>query len=500
MTDHSLAPNLVESFDRLSVNQLSKSSPSRLPPFQLKRSRSQQGPVPPLPGTANDPSYTTSPPASKHTNQSNHHSSKPSNLSHVPCKFFKQGTCTAGANCIFSHNPDPTCESAVCKYFLKGNCKFGSKCALLHTMSPYTHDGRKLLSHRDNRNASSSPSASMASAMAAAAALTTNDALSFQSLRSPPLGSPLDFGPHMYSPARGSFFDQHLSTSADARSYSHLTAAIHRQQDPHDQRRKLSSSAYSSIDPLFNGSIRTSSSSAPRDADLSSSPFGQRSLFLHPTPSSAVTMPPPSSSLSRHLHSIPESSRFLDVPQRSYGDYFDDDHEDLNDAMLPSSLNELLTPTELQLRKAREQQQTIRSYAGAGLERSPSESMRPKLAAAKSLDVSYDWQHALKNDDGYDDLQGAGITNAINIPGGSRSAKPLSSASLIHQQDEYRKPSDSDIFTPFSADDEGPFYMEDAEPVVSAESRQQKTLAADDHHRRLTPFEFPSLISVPKSS
>ncbi|KAI9316864.1 hypothetical protein BX666DRAFT_1821910, partial [Dichotomocladium elegans] len=57
-----------------------------------------------------------------------------SNLSHVPCKFFKQGTCTAGANCIFSHNPDPTSESAVCKYYLKGNCKFGAKCALLHTM------------------------------------------------------------------------------------------------------------------------------------------------------------------------------------------------------------------------------------------------------------------------------------------------------------------------------------------------------------------------------
>lgn len=61
-----------------------------------------------------------------------------SNLSHVPCKFFKQGTCTAGANCIFSHNPDPNSESSVCKYFRKGNCKFGIRCALLHTMSPYS--------------------------------------------------------------------------------------------------------------------------------------------------------------------------------------------------------------------------------------------------------------------------------------------------------------------------------------------------------------------------
>ncbi|KAI9305294.1 hypothetical protein BJ944DRAFT_143414, partial [Cunninghamella echinulata] len=55
-------------------------------------------------------------------------------LAHVPCKFFKQGTCTAGANCIFSHNINPTSETAVCRYYLKGTCKFGTKCALLHTM------------------------------------------------------------------------------------------------------------------------------------------------------------------------------------------------------------------------------------------------------------------------------------------------------------------------------------------------------------------------------
>ncbi|ORZ26065.1 hypothetical protein BCR42DRAFT_291436, partial [Absidia repens] len=56
------------------------------------------------------------------------------NLSHVPCKFFKLGACTAGTNCTFSHNPTPTSEASVCKYFIKGNCKFGAKCALLHTM------------------------------------------------------------------------------------------------------------------------------------------------------------------------------------------------------------------------------------------------------------------------------------------------------------------------------------------------------------------------------
>ncbi|KAI9323705.1 hypothetical protein BX666DRAFT_1834799, partial [Dichotomocladium elegans] len=56
-----------------------------------------------------------------------------SNLSHVPCKFYKQGACTAGTNCPFSHNQlDLTSESSICKYFLKGNCRFGNKCALIH--------------------------------------------------------------------------------------------------------------------------------------------------------------------------------------------------------------------------------------------------------------------------------------------------------------------------------------------------------------------------------
>ncbi|KAK9764801.1 hypothetical protein K7432_007399, partial [Basidiobolus ranarum] len=54
-------------------------------------------------------------------------------LQHVPCKFYKNGACNAGKNCIFSHSMDANPESSVCKYYLKGNCKFGNKCALLHS-------------------------------------------------------------------------------------------------------------------------------------------------------------------------------------------------------------------------------------------------------------------------------------------------------------------------------------------------------------------------------
>ncbi|KAI7883934.1 hypothetical protein K492DRAFT_205127 [Lichtheimia hyalospora FSU 10163] len=454
MADNSLTPNLLESFDRLSLNQLSKSSPSRLPPFQLKRSRSQQGPVPPLPGNPND-----HPPSSKQNNNS-----KPSNLSHVPCKFFKQGTCTAGANCIFSHNPDPTSESAVCKYYLKGNCKFGSKCALLHTMSAYAPDGRKLLR---------GPSA-------AAAAVA----------RSPPVGSPLDFGPHMYSPARATAASTNTNTISTSASTTTTTTThgFHHHQ--------LSSSA-DARPYMMNGGNGMSPDSYQQ----------QRSLFLHPSSTSML-----SSSLSR-LHSIPESSSGQyygygsltaaaaaapsSTPTGGFADYYDDN--DLNDAMLPSSLNELLTPTELQMRRAREQHHLH------------SPSMRSPL----------DWPSQqqptrLTNRSDYftDDEP-----SAINIPGTSRHhhIRPNIGTGTGFF-DETRSSStnnnrlfDNDSFSPFM-DDEGPFVMEDTGPIPpittvtsnnsitarsSSSSSSQQQQPGD---RRLTPFEFPSLISIPKSS
>lgn len=56
-------------------------------------------------------------------------------LSHVPCKFFKVGACTAGSSCPFSHNvQEPGQQKDVCAWFVKGNCKFGHKCALAHVL------------------------------------------------------------------------------------------------------------------------------------------------------------------------------------------------------------------------------------------------------------------------------------------------------------------------------------------------------------------------------
>lgn len=74
----------------------------------------------PLNGAPRASDGPRSPPASKNT-------------SHVPCKFFKQGTCQAGSACPFGHDLTSTADT-VCKYFAKGNCKFGLKCANIHVM------------------------------------------------------------------------------------------------------------------------------------------------------------------------------------------------------------------------------------------------------------------------------------------------------------------------------------------------------------------------------
>ncbi|KAJ4490035.1 hypothetical protein J3R30DRAFT_3678528 [Lentinula aciculospora] len=62
---------------------------------------------------------------------------KTKDLSHVPCKFYKVGSCTAGSSCPFSHSgiTGPGAQKDVCAWFVKGNnCKFGHKCALAHVL------------------------------------------------------------------------------------------------------------------------------------------------------------------------------------------------------------------------------------------------------------------------------------------------------------------------------------------------------------------------------
>ncbi|KAF5314727.1 hypothetical protein D9611_007279 [Ephemerocybe angulata] len=61
-------------------------------------------------------------------------------LSHVPCKFFKVGGCTAGPSCPFSHTlPEPG-QKEHCAWFVNGNCKKNKKAAQQGAAAAGGHD------------------------------------------------------------------------------------------------------------------------------------------------------------------------------------------------------------------------------------------------------------------------------------------------------------------------------------------------------------------------
>ncbi|KAJ2920078.1 hypothetical protein MD484_g300, partial [Candolleomyces efflorescens] len=84
----------------------------------------------------------------KFKTKSSNANTKSKDLSHVPCKFFKVGGCTAGPSCPFSHTLSEPGQKEHCAWFVKGNCKFGHKCALAHVLP-----GQDLSMDRKNKKA-----------------------------------------------------------------------------------------------------------------------------------------------------------------------------------------------------------------------------------------------------------------------------------------------------------------------------------------------------------
>lgn len=80
-------------------------------------------------------------------------------LSHVPCKFFKVGACTAGSSCPFSHVVPEPGQKEACAWFVKGNCKFGHKCALAHILP-----GQSMAMDRKNKKAAQAAAAAATAA------------------------------------------------------------------------------------------------------------------------------------------------------------------------------------------------------------------------------------------------------------------------------------------------------------------------------------------------
>ena len=147
------------------------------------------------------------------------------------------------------------------------------------------------------------------------------------------------------------------------------------------------------------------------------------------------------------------------------------DYDDLNDAMLPSSLNDLFTPTELHHRRVRQQESV--------------EDNSRTIAPPSSLDTRnyrlepfYSSKSSLQS--GYEDSLVEG-TAAINIPGGinSSSSGTGSSEGYSQQREDF-----------LQHDDEVQFFMEDDEAV---------TYDTKDHMNNKPAYTFPSLISLPST-
>lgn len=303
-------------------------------------------------------------------------------MSHVPCKFYKQGTCTAGANCTFSHSSDLSSESAVCKYFVKGNCKFGTKCALLHTMSPYGNMKPPSLSFTGRRKT------------------TTDNSIDHRSFLNDPFASS--------APAVSLFQGEHLWRTQPR------TQMIGVRSSPRE------SDQFQQNSPLFNYRQQQQQSSSLRSGYFNNQP----QPFAYPVGSSS-----------------------------SIDDYHGQQQQngyDLNDAMLPSSLNDLFTPNELHARSLRQQSTA------------PPSSFESPWRIPSSF----------------------GETAAINIPCGNN----MTSGSSGTSSGSYLQGHQND-------DDEFQFFMEDDEAVTFDHMNTKPSTNNPNH----TPYTMPSLISLPST-
>ncbi|KAI0226369.1 hypothetical protein L0F63_002750 [Massospora cicadina] len=239
-------------------------------------------------------------PGTESTTKSPPNSSK---VQHVPCKFFKNGACTAGKNCVFSHSKEVQPSAALCKYYLKGNCKFGAKCALQHGNEKKSGSRSfKLKSQANHLSAD----------------------LSRLEQR-----SPLEFGDEM------DFLSRSLSRANLEAGYG---AFVH-----------PSGNNLTFYTPQPKTSQLTSIFASPDPNQFSMSlpgmqPYPAEDKF--PTASSLFAPGPggPSSFTDR----VPDRVRGADFISSNFTFGFSDEHD-----LLPSSLDELLTPTELQMRRTK---------------------------------------------------------------------------------------------------------------------------------------------------
>jgi hypothetical protein len=252
-------------------------------------------------------------------------------------------------------------------------------------------------------------------------------------------------GSHSVSQDRDYFLDPFASSAPSQSPFSLLSLSDERLRLP-----QLPQQSSSNHDPMVQL--------------MGTSPFQQRPLFngLHQGNANRIIQQQQPS----QLHSIPENNNHTFEDQ----EFFDD----VNDFMLPSSLNDLLTPTELR------KQQQFPSYLSSS---STSTSRQPSFEPMGTSSLSSSWNVPFYSGSsshgpitnhgsyGYDDTlldtpQQPYFSNAINIPGGqSGSSRAFSYQGYFSSSTTTSAAAATTTTTTTSAaltlDEDGPFIMED---------------------------------------
>lgn len=432
-------------------------------------------------------------------------------MSHVPCKFFKQGTCTAGANCTFSHSSDLSSESAVCKYFVKGNCKFGTKCALLHTMSPFGTSGSSSNKRMNGMviGTPPAPTSFLTSGNGGRTRKTSTTTID-QMTNSFAASTSLD---------HRSFLNDPFGTSAPAAVSSSFFL---QQQDlwRNQQQDTAPTADYLlGTSPFSNNSSRymqqlSSSLRSSSNGNNGSGGGGIGSYFNSIPLSSSSAIESNNSYRTRPATYLSTSSSNNNIIHEQQQLLYEDD---LNDAMLPSSLNDLFTPTELHVRRVRQQQQYPMSYDSSFITRdtllSPPATL-PHLPPAPPSSFDQQQQQKWRVPFLTKSNQGDYMTNstaAINIPpmnnygnntsstgsGSNGSGGSGSSASYMQQQQQQGLfAGEENEIDHLVEEEDVQFFMEDDVTTTYDQQQQQQQ---QKQQKKAGYNGFPSLISLPST-
>ncbi|PLW40662.1 hypothetical protein PCASD_08335 [Puccinia coronata f. sp. avenae] len=287
---------LITPLKQQAVTRTTRQTNAKLLIDQKTPPNTRSGHPPAIGATGNTPTISTA--NGNHPSTLDSSKKSASKVSHVICKFFKAGNCSAGTTCQFSHTlPELGQGKPVCQWFVKGNCRFAHKCALAHILP-----GQPMSMDRKNKRA-----AQAAAREAAANSATQPSDTPFPA--SPPPELTLELVDDDNHPSNSS--SNHLTTADPTQSIDALSSpeVMHRSRQllrsPRALLSDLDHETSNQSDDLQFGlpdDFVTSENSPPvRFGAAALSPSGRHSNGLFPNPLSA-SFPDQQYQSHHHLH------------------------------------------------------------------------------------------------------------------------------------------------------------------------------------------------------